>query len=234
MVSAGSGGDQELGEGEVTGQALDLGRRDGVALQAEAAGRLEGGDEGGVDLQSRPPASWADRSRPSGTGSVALTITGPSWTPALSSSVKADSMVSLTGISSGRVTRITRQREGSARSSTTSVAWLRTGPPRAALTRPLAEVRKVMAWPVAGASTTIRSATPSRSSCLTLPRTSTSRMPGMAVDTTSTTPELTSRLETRRRPWSSRYSTRASSGVIRRARTVPCSGRRAGWSSTSS
>ena len=63
-----------------------------------------------------------------------------------------------------------------------------------------------MAWPVAGASTTIRSAAPSRSSCLTLPRTRTSRMPGMAVDTTSRTPECASRLDTRRRPWSSRYS----------------------------
>ena len=34
------------------------------------------------------------------------------------------------------------------------------GPPRAASTMPAAEVRKVMAWPVAGASTTIRSAAP--------------------------------------------------------------------------
>ncbi len=53
-------------------------------------------------------------------------------------------------------------------------------------------------------------------------------MPGIAVETTSTTPELTRRLETRRKPWSSRYSTKASSGVMRRARTVPCPGPRAG------
>ena len=46
-------------------------------------------------------------------------------------------------------------------------------------------------------------------------------MPGMAVATTSSTPEDSSRFETRRRPWSSRYSTRASSGVIDRARTSP-------------
>jgi hypothetical protein len=206
-----------------------------VALQAEAAGLLQRGHQGRVELH--PRRHLLRRVLEAlGLGVVALTITGPSCTPALSSKVKADSMVSLTGMSSGRVTRITRHREGSARSSTTSLAWLRNGPPRAALTSPLAEVRKVMAWPVAGASTTIRSATPSRSSCLILPRTSTSRMPGMAVETTSTTPELTSRLETRRRPWSSRYSTRASSGVIRRARTVPCAGRpcRRGWSSTSS
>ena len=102
-------------------------------------------------------------------------------------------MVSETGSSSGRVTSSTRQRAGSLRRSTTSWAWVRRGPPRAALTSPLAEVRNVMAWPVAGASTRIRSATPSRSSCLTLPRTSTSRMPGMAVETTSRIPECASR-----------------------------------------
>ena len=78
-----------------------------------------------------------------------------------------------------------------------------------------------MAWPVAGASTTIRSARASRSSCFTLPSTSTSRMPGMAVETTSRSPECASRLDTRRRPWSSRYSMSASSGVSRRARTDP-------------
>ena len=44
-------------------------------------------------------------------------------------------------------------------------------------------------------------------------------MPGMAVETTSNTPECASRLDTRFNPWSSRYSTSASSGVSRRART---------------
>ena len=67
-------------------------------------------------------------------------------------------MVSLTGISSGRVTSSTRQRVGSFSISRTSAAWVRIGPPRAASSRPLAEVRKVTAWPVAGASRTIRSA----------------------------------------------------------------------------
>ena len=43
-------------------------------------------------------------------------------------------------------------------------------------------------------------------------------MPGMAVETTSSTPERARRLETRRSPWSSRYSIRASSGVSRLAR----------------
>ncbi len=46
-------------------------------------------------------------------------------------------------------------------------------------------------------------------------------MPGMAVATTSTTPEDTSLLETRWRPWSARYSRRASSGVMRRPLTPP-------------
>ena len=48
-----------------------------------------------------------------------------------------------------------------------------------------------------------------------------SRMPGMAVATTSSAPEDTRRFEIRFIPWSARYSSRASSGVIRRARTVP-------------
>ncbi len=121
---------------------------------------------------------------------------------------------------------MTRQRAGSRSSSTTSAAWARTGPLRAASSRPLAEVRKVTAWPVAGASTTMRSATRSRSSCLTLPSTRTSRMPGMAVATTSTTPERDQPLGDPLRPWSARYSSSASSGVIRRARTVPPPGRR--------
>ena len=45
-----------------------------------------------------------------------------------------------------------------------------------------------------------------------------SLMPGAAVDTTSTRPPLTRRLEMRARPCSSRYSTRATSGVSARAR----------------
>ena len=44
----------------------------------------------------------------------------------------------------------------------------------------------------------------------------------MAVDTTSRAPEDTRRLEILFIPWSARYSSRASSGVIRRARTAPC------------
>ena len=52
----------------------------------------------------------------------------------------------------------------------------------------------------------------SRSSCLILPRTRMSRMPGMAVATTSRAPDDTGRLEIRPMPWSARYSRRASSG----------------------
>ena len=47
----------------------------------------------------------------------------------------------------------------------------------------------MIAWPVAGASTTMRSKPPSRSTALSLPSTSTSRMPGMAKETTSSAPE---------------------------------------------
>ena len=75
-----------------------------------------------------------------------------------------------------------------------------------------------MAWPAAGPSTTIRSAVPDRSSCAILPSTRMSRTPGMAVATASRIPELTRRLATRRMPWSTRYSTRASSAVRVRAR----------------
>ena len=48
-----------------------------------------------------------------------------------------------------------------------------------------------------------------------------SRIPGMAPATRSMMPEAMSRLDTRRRPWSARYSSRASSGVMVRARTEP-------------
>ena len=44
-------------------------------------------------------------------------------------------------------------------------------------------------------------------------------MPGIAEDTTSSAPDFDSRFDTRFEPWSSRYSTRAKSGVTVRART---------------
>ena len=75
--------------------------------------------------------------------------------------------------------------------------------------------------PVAGASSSNRSAGSSRSSCFTLPSTRMSRIPGIAVATTSSAPEETRRLEKRFIPWSARYSSRASSGVILRAKTSP-------------
>ncbi len=89
-----------------------------------------------------------------------LTTTGPRLMPTRSSSLYAVSTVSLTGVSSGRVTSITWQRAGSDSSSTTSAAWVRIGPTRAASSSPWALVRKVMAWPAAGASTTITSGPP--------------------------------------------------------------------------
>ena len=62
---------------------------------------------------------------------------------------------------------------------------------------------------------------PLRSICLILPSTRMSRIPGMAPATMSTIPEDIRRLETRFSPWSARYSSRASSGVMVRACTVP-------------
>ena len=57
-----------------------------------------------------------------------------------------------------------------------------------------------MAWPAAGASSTMRSATPSRTSCLTLPSSRMSLMPGAAVATTSSAPDDTRRLRDARQP----------------------------------
>ena len=53
---------------------------------------------------------------------------------------------------------------------------------------------ELMAWPAAGASSTIRSAARARSSCFTLPSTRMSFMPGTAVATTSSAPESTEAL----------------------------------------
>ena len=61
-----------------------------------------------------------------------------------------------------------------------------------------------------------------------------SLMPGAAVATTSRAPEETSRLEMRDRPWSRRYSSRASSGVSVRARTCALPGRSPPADSTAS
>ena len=121
-------------------------------------------------------------------------MTGPSAMPMRSSSAYAASTTSLTGISSGgspgppgigpgRTAARRRRRPGSG-----------SGRARAASSRPCAEDRNVMACPVAGASTRIRSAAPWRSRLLTLPSTRMSRMPGMAVATTSSAPGDTRRL----------------------------------------
>ena len=90
----------------------------------------------------------------------------------------AVSTSSFTGVSSGRVTSTTWQRSGSVSISSTSRAWVLIGPTVTASSRPRADWRKVIAWPAAGASRTIRSASPARSSCLTLPSTRMSLMPG--------------------------------------------------------
>ena len=118
-------------------------------------------------------------------------------------------MTSLTGVVSGSVTSTTCERVGSRSSSRTSSpgpAPVRRAPRRAG---PAADVRNVTAWPAAGPSTTMTSHSPLRSSCLILPSTTMSSMPGAAVATTSITPEVDSRLATRRTRDRSRYSARA-------------------------
>ena len=136
-----------------------------------------------------------------------------------SSIANAVSTSSLTGVSSGMVTRITWQRSGSLSSSTTSVACLRTGPTDTASSSPLAEVRNVIAWPAAGASTMIRSALRPTSRLFTLPSTRMSFIPGTAVATTSSAPVCTSRFEIRFSPLPWSQSSRAASGVSVRPRT---------------
>ena len=158
-------------------------------------------------------------SRPLTGGYRPLTTMPPMWTPTRSRSRAAVSTASLTGVSSGSVTRSTWHRAGSVSSSSTSSAWVRTGPTRTASSRPRALVRNVTAWPAAGASSTMKSASPARSSCFTFPSTRMSLMPGAAVATTSRNPVFAKRLDSRRMPWSSRYSSRAWSGVTVRART---------------
>ena len=80
---------EQVGERQVAAQPLDLLGRDGVAGQPEPPGLLERGQVRRVPA-SRPAAaatSAAGRSSPTGSGSQALTMTGPSCTPALSSRV---------------------------------------------------------------------------------------------------------------------------------------------------
>ena len=71
-----------------------------------------------------------------------------------------------------------------------------------------------MAWPAAGPSTTMRSWSPDRSSCLILPSTTMSSMPGAAVPIMSITPVRFNRLAMRANPLSRRYSSSASGAEI--------------------
>ena len=48
-------GHQELWQGEITGQPLDLGGREGVPLEAELARFFHGREETGIDVHARPP-----------------------------------------------------------------------------------------------------------------------------------------------------------------------------------
>ena len=194
--------------------------RERVPFAREVRGGVERGrsstgiaDVGGEQRRRRRGARRARG--PPGTRSRR---SGASETPTRSSSANAVSTSSFTGVSSGRVTSITRHRVGSESSSMTSWACVRTGPTRTASSSPRADVRNVIAWPAAGASMITRSAAPARSSCFTLPSTRMSFIPGTAVATTSSAPDRTRRFEMRRRPRSSRYSSSACSGVSVRAR----------------
>ena len=126
---------------------------------------------------------------------------------------------SFTGVSSGRVTSSTRQRAGSV-SILEHVLGL--GPHRA----DPHGVEQRARWPEEGDGVTggrgvehDEVGRPARSRDFTLPSMRMSLMPGAAVATTSRKPELVRRFESRRMPWSSRYSSRAWSDVIVRART---------------
>ena len=135
-------------------------------------------------------ASSGSRSSPGSAGRQALTMTGPSEMPdpVLEGVGGLDDLVDRHLLGQGDQGHLAavgvataarrRRRPGSA-----------PGPTGPRPSRPWAEDRKVMAWPVAGASTRIRSAAPWRSRLFTLPRTRMSRMPGMAVATTSRAPE---------------------------------------------
>ncbi len=77
-----------MGQGQVAPQPLDLFGGDRVAGQAEEPGRLQRGQVAGIDRGAGGSRYLGrGRSRPTGSGSQALTITGPSCTPALSSKV---------------------------------------------------------------------------------------------------------------------------------------------------
>ena len=106
----------------------------------------------------RPRAPTAPRGR--GRRSTALTTTGPERDarPGPRARTRCRS-TSFTGVSSGSVTSMTWQRAGSASSSTTSSACLRIGPDPHRVEQPPRRQRNVIAWPAAGASTTMRSAT---------------------------------------------------------------------------
>ena len=172
----------ELRQRELLGQAGDLLR---------PAGRC--GRPGTRPRRPAPSASPSRRVVPGGVGrrdgigvdarrgrrSTPFTTTGPRPTPTRSSRLKAVSTSSLTGVSSGRVTSITRQRSWSVSISSTSWAWALIGPTRTVSSRTRAAWRNVMAWPAAG-SVEDRAGRPRpiRSSCFTLPRMRMSLMPG--------------------------------------------------------
>ena len=80
---------EEVGQGQVPAQALDLLGRDGVAGQPEVPGLLERGQVVRRHGQAGRRGHLGRRAAPAppGSGSQALTMTGPSWTPALSSRV---------------------------------------------------------------------------------------------------------------------------------------------------
>ena len=140
--------------------------------------------------------------------STLFTTTGAKATPTDSRNNSVVSNISFTGVVSGNVTINTRHLSGSVNICCTSMACERNGPPRMVVAIALGDCRKLRACPAAGASTTMRSWSPSGpvrpTRCLILPNTNRSSMPGAALETTPTTPVATKRLARRASPWVAR------------------------------
>ena len=163
-----------------------------------------------------PPSAAASAASKSGS-STAFAITPANGTGSPSMSAIASS-VSVTGSSSGVVTRTTPVRSGSSTNSATQVARVCTGPTRATWVKVRGTFRNPRPWPVAGASTTARSWRPDSSSWRILASVTSSRSPGAAAVRCPKAPFDTIRSTTARTlSWLTRYSSSAFWGSIEKA-----------------
>ena len=161
-----------------------------------------------VDDAATGTSSAADRRRQ-------FTTIGPRRTPTRWRSTSVVSSSSFTGVVSGTVTSTTWHLAGSPSSVTDLVGLGAHGSAlRTVRAGRTADVRNVTACPAAGPSTDDQSQSPLRSSCLILPRTTRSSMPGAAVPTTSITPLAVQALGDHPKPCSCRYSSSASAAEI--------------------